>query len=366
MLKPLYIGATLQDCGKTSTLCGLIQTLRQQGYDPGYTKPVGQRYIEYKGMNIDEDAVLAYEVFGYEDNPGDMSPVAIERGFTQKFIFNPDVAPLEKKIVNSANTIKNAHSMLLVEGTGHAGVGACFNLSNARVAQLLGAKVVIVTAGGVGKPIDEIAVSLALFEKHNVEVVGVILNKVLPEKLEKINKTVSKGLENLGTKLIGAIPYEPLLSSYTVGQVAEAFNYELICGHNHLGNHISHVVVAAMEPQNVIQYIQEKSIIITPGDRIDNILLTLLLSKSTDFHDKLYSGGLILTGGLFPDPTILDLLKKSNIPTLVTKEDTFTVSARMKDLNFKIQTFDRDKIERTKALVQDYVDIDYILSKLKN
>lgn len=364
-MKPLYIGATLQDCGKTSTMCGFMQVLRERNLDPGYIKPVGQRYIEYKGNNLDEDAVLFYEVFDLPDDPQLLSPVAIEKGFTRKFIFNPNPKPLEDKIVGCVEKISKKHPMTLIEGTGHAGVGACFALSNARVAQLLGAKVVIVTSGGIGKPIDEIAVSLALFEKHDVEVLGVILNKVRPDKLEKVHNTVAKGLDNLGSKLLGTIPYDPELVLYNIGQVAEAFNYELLCGHSHLNNPIRNVVVAAMEPHNVIKYIQKNAMIITPGDRIDNILLAISLSRSTVYHDKLYSCGLILTGGLEPEPTIMELLKKSNIPTLLTEEDTFTVSARMKDLAFKIQTFDREKIKKTLPLVKDNVDIDYILENLK-
>ena len=42
---------------------------------------------------------------------------------------------------------------LVIEGTGHAGVGSCFDLSNARVAQMFGAKVVILTTGGIGRAI---------------------------------------------------------------------------------------------------------------------------------------------------------------------------------------------------------------------
>ena len=41
-------------------------------------------------------------------------------------------------------------NVVLIEGTGHAGVGACFDMSNARVAELLEAKVVIITEGGIG------------------------------------------------------------------------------------------------------------------------------------------------------------------------------------------------------------------------
>jgi hypothetical protein len=363
-MKPLYISATGQDSGKTAVICGLIQHLRKQGYNPGYFKPVGQRYVQYEGHNIDEDAVLTHQAFGFEDLPSDMSPIAVEEGFTAKFIQNPDVSPLEQRIISSFSKLTQKHPMLIVEGTGHAGVGSCFGLSNARVAQMLDARVVIVSSGGIGRPIDEISMSLALFKEYKVNVIGVILNKIYPGKYEKIRSIVPKGLQLIGTKLVGSIPYDSSLSFFSVGQVAEELEYDVLCGHELLSNKIGHTVVAAMEPQNVIRYIEKNTLIITPGDRIDNILLTLALSESVDFHDKLCSGGLVLTGGLKPDSTILSLLLRSTIPVLLTDEDTFTVTAKMKDLHFKIRSKDTDKIARTYDLLRDNVNIDAILSSL--
>ena len=74
---------------------------------------------------------------------------------------------------------------VLCEGSGHAGVGSVFDLSNAQVAKTLGCKVIIVTQGGIGKPIDEVCLNQALFEKEGVEIIGVIINKVLEEKIPK-------------------------------------------------------------------------------------------------------------------------------------------------------------------------------------
>jgi len=363
-MKPLYISATGQDSGKTAVICGLIQYLRNQGYNPGYFKPVGQRYVQYDGHSIDEDAVLTHQAFGFEDRPSDMSPIAVAEGFTAQFILNPDVSTLEQRIMESFQRLKEKHPMLIVEGTGHAGVGSCFGLSNARVAQMLGANVVIVSSGGIGRPIDEVSMSLALFKQYNVSVIGVILNKIYSHKYEKIRAIVPKGLELIGTKLVGTIPYDSSLSFFSVGQVAEEFDYDVLCGRESLSNKIGHTVIAAMEPQNVLHYIDKNTLIITPGDRIDNILLTLALSESTDFHDKICSCGLILTGGLKPDSTILSLLLKSTIPVLLTDEDTFTVTAKMKDLHFKIRSNDTDKIARTYELLRNNVDVDAILQNL--
>ena len=363
-MKPLYISATGQDSGKTAVICGLIQYLRNQGYNPGYFKPVGQRYVQYDGHSIDEDAVLTHQAFAFEDRPSDMSPIAVAEGFTAQFILNPDVSTLEQRIMDSFSKLKQKHSTIIIEGTGHAGVGSCFGLSNARVAQMLGANVVIVSSGGIGRPIDEVSMSLALFKQYNVSVIGVILNKIYSHKYEKIRAIVPKGLELIGTKLVGTIPYDSSLSFFSVGQVAEEFDYDVLCGRESLSNKIGHTVIAAMEPQNVLHYIDKNTLIIMPGDRIDNILLTLALSESTDFHDKICSCGLILTGGLKPDSTILSLLLKSTIPVLLTDEDTFTVTAKMKDLHFKIRSDDLDKIVRTYELLRDNVNVDAILAGL--
>jgi BioD-like phosphotransacetylase family protein len=360
-MKPIYIGATLKDCGKTSVTLGLMQMLQAQGLNPGYCKPVGQHYVRYHEKNIDEDGVLIHQVFHMDDEPYYLSPIAIERGFTTKFINDPVVEPMEKEIIRCHDELLKKHPMVIVEGTGHAGVGSCFGLSNARVAELLGAKVVIVTSGGIGRPIDEIAMSLALFEDHDVEVLGVILNKILPEKYDRIKNTVDKGLKLLGTRLIGAIPYDRSLTTFTVGQVAEEFKYQILCGADALSNVIESTAIAAMEPQNVLRYIHTNTLVIIPGDRIDNILVSLLvLSKDAT------NGGIILTGGFEPHPMIEPLLKSSQIPVLTSTEDTFKVSARMKDLGFKIRSWDTPKVQKLHELVEQHVDTQLILNALKS
>ena len=363
-MKPLFVSATVQDSGKTTLVCGLLQVLRARQYDAGYFKPVGQHYVEYEGKNIDEDAVLIREVFNLNDQSYHLSPIAIERGFTEKFILNPDIATLERKILSCSKILAQAHPVLIVEGTGHAGVGSCFGLSNARIAKLLGAEVILVTPGGIGRPIDEIALNLAMFRAQEVNVAGVILNKVIPEKLETIRSTVCKGLENLDTKLLGVLPYNQTLSLYTIGQIAEELNYTVLCGGQALSNRIEHTIVAAMEPQNVLRYIKNGTLIITPGDRIDNILVSMVLSKNKEFACGISIAGLILTGGLRPPHTIYSLLCKNNIPVLISDDDTFTVCSRMKQRQFKIQASDSDKIVITRNFVEKYINIDQIMDAI--
>ena len=81
-----------------------------------------------------------------------------------------------------------------------------FDLSNAQVAKHLGCKVIIVSRGGIGKPIDEVALNQALFEKEGVEIIGVILNKVLDDKMDYITDFARRGLKRKGLELLGRHP----------------------------------------------------------------------------------------------------------------------------------------------------------------
>ena len=112
---------------------------------------------------------------------------------------------------------------MLCEGSGPCtpGVGSVFDLSNAQVAKTLGCKVIIVTQGGIGKPIDEVCLNQALFEKEGVEIIGVILNKVLEEKIPEITRFVRSGLKRKGLDLLGVLPHERILARPTVDLIRE-------------------------------------------------------------------------------------------------------------------------------------------------
>src|SRR5215203_6387521 len=182
----VFIAATRQNDGKTTTSLGLIAALQKEFPRIGYIKPVGQRFVEIEEQKIDEDTVLMDSVYGLQCPLVDMSPIAVEPDFTRKYLQSSNYDALVKRIQKAFDRVAWEKDFVLCEGSGHAGVGSVFDLSNAQVAKLLGAKVIIITSGGIGKPIDEVALNQALFEKEGVKIIGVIVNKVLPDKVDYI------------------------------------------------------------------------------------------------------------------------------------------------------------------------------------
>ena len=176
-MRHVYLAATGQNRGKTTVSLGVLDGFQRRGLSAAFLKPVGQRTIIEDGVPADEDAVLMKQVFGLREPLQQMSPVHIPRGFTQAYIEGRVVEDLPARI-RAAHAAFLDRDILLIEGTGHAGVGAVIGLSNATVAGLLGAPAVIVSEGGVGRPIDEIVLNAALFERSGVRVAGAIVNKV--------------------------------------------------------------------------------------------------------------------------------------------------------------------------------------------
>src|ERR671922_203305 len=201
----VFIAATRQNDGKTTTSLGLLSALQKHFPRIGYIKPVGQRFIEIEEQKIDEDTVLMDHVFRLNCPLVDMSPIAVEPDFTRKYLESSNNDALVKKIQKAFDRVAWEKDFVLCEGSGHAGVGSVFDLSNARVARVLGAKVIIISQGGIGKPIDEVALNQALFEKEGVEIIGVVLNKVLGKKIEYIPDFARRGLKRRGLELLGVI-----------------------------------------------------------------------------------------------------------------------------------------------------------------
>ena len=169
MVRQVYLAATGQNRGKTTVSLGLVDGFRRRGLHTGFIKPVGQRTVIDHGQPADEDAVLMKSIFDLPESYSVMSPVHIPRGFTKAYIAGKVVEDLGARI-QAAHREFADHDLLLIEGTGHAGVGAVIGLSNAVVAAMLGAPAVIVSEGGVGRPIDEIVLNASHFQAYGVRV----------------------------------------------------------------------------------------------------------------------------------------------------------------------------------------------------
>ena len=182
---------------------------------------------------------------------------------------------------------------------------------------------------------------------------------MLPDKFDKISRLVRKGLQRKGTDVLGVLPYNPMLARPTIEQILEETGFQLLCGREYLDRFVAKVIVAAMEPCDAVRYISEDTLIITPGDREDMIMSAL--SCFRDCNIKLKICGLILSGGITPQPPVMNLLSKAGIPVLLAKLDTYAVATSVYGLTVKIRPRDKEKINAVVKLIRENVDFKKIL-----
>jgi len=363
-MKRIFIAATKQNDGKTTVALGLISNFKMVFKRIGFIKPVGQRYLEEGGFKVDEDSVLiedSLKLCGIKCKLKDMSPVAVGKGFTEDYIASPFRKTITQQIKESFKRVSRKQNLVIIEGTGHAGVGSVFDHSNAVVAKLLGSKAILISSGGIGRPIDEIVLNKALFDKEGVKLLGVIINKVMPNKFAKINRLVRRGLKRKGIEVLGVIPYNPSLSYPTVRQILEEGDYKTLfsCSDASLDNHVAKIVVGAMQPKEAVKYIVDNSLVITPGDREDIIRLALDL-----YGRGCKVSGIVLTGDLIPSQDFIRQTQDASIPVLLAKSDTYTTASVVHGLTVKIRPTDKEKIKTVKNLIHDYVDLDMIVKRM--
>jgi BioD-like phosphotransacetylase family protein len=371
------LAATGQNRGKTTAALGLFDGFVRKGLNAGFMKPVGQRTVIDQGEPADEDAVLMRVTFGLQEPYSVLSPVHIPRGFTKAYIAGEVVEDLGAKIARAHGTF-NGHDVLLIEGTGHAGVGAVIGLSNAVVAARLGAPAIIVSEGGVGRPIDEIVLNASLFARHGVPVAGAIVNKVDVKAQPGIEKVLERGLAPYNIPLLGVLPVRPILSNPTLEMILEGTQGETLHPGPDLERVIDGVAIGAMEPGHMLERVGPGTLVIVPGDRED-VILTLttahlmgtprtattkeLTSPTLDLDDG-HAGaaiGLVLTGGYRPRKAVIEAIRRADLFATLVPKDTYTVASEVHDLLVKTHAADLEKIELIKELVANNLDIDRIL-----
>ena len=348
--------------GKTTTCLALFSALRSITERVGFIKPVGQRFIDVDGHQIDEDSVLLNQIFDVRIPIRAMSPIAIHPTFTREYLDDPtgNHSELIDKMCRAFDRAAFQQDYIIIEGTGHAGVGAVFDLSNADVAKHLNAKIIIVARGGIGRPIDEIALNKAVFEAAGVQIIGAIINKVDPRKLAMVEKYCRIALERMDIPLLGCIPHEAKLTQPNLEQVVAETNGRWLNGKTQgARKRIDKVIIGAMAAKGLVEHLDTGVLIITPGDRED-IILSAIASGSIGESKAI--AGIILTRSILPHPKLMEMLAKTPIPVVLCADDSYKVASKVNSMTVKTQPGDEDKIPIIKDLITKNIDLKVILN----
>lgn len=359
MARKIFVAATGQNCGKTTTSLSLMHMAKKKYERVGFIKPLGPKPAFFGGLQVDKDAALMAGVFGLEGDIEYMSPVVLHPGSTKKILDGElPAAMLAEKMVAAAAELEKRCDFLIIEGSGHSGVGSVIGLSNARVAKLLGAPVMIVSGGGIGNAADSVSMNLALFRQEGVAVKLVLANKLIPEKREASLHYLRRAFEGAEFAVEGGFNYSPVLANPTLNRIAKILDRPLQGDESEASRIVHHVQLGAASAQRVADLLEESSLLLVNSTR-DELLVMLASLYHMPEYKQLIAG--LIVPGLSPVSRITQrILDDSDIPYLRTEKTNAEVFSTIKDDVSKITAEDREKIALIRSLAETELDFDAI------
>lgn len=360
MAKNIFIAATGQNCGKTTTCIGLMHLAQKKYARVGFIKPLGPKPVRYHRCTVDKDTALMAQVFELDKELRWMSPVVVHPDTTRRLV-DGEISPheLHDRIMRAYAELEKRCDFIIIEGSGHPGVGSVLKTSNAKIARMLNAPVLMVTGGGLGNVVDKIYMGLALFEKEGVEVRGVLANKLVPEKRARTLYYLSRALEDEKMMVIGGIDYHPVLANPTLRRVAKLLGLPLHGNRREAGRIIHNVQIGAASTSRVTELLLDSSLLIVTSSR-DELLVTLAnLYQIPAYRSRIV--GLVIPG-IAPLSNITQMiLERSNIPYLRAEEQTTAslYSLISEDVS-KITAADSEKLSLIRSLAETHIDFELL------
>lgn len=360
--KSIYVAASSQHVGKTTSTLGLVSCLLNKSLNVGYCKPVGQKHLDFENFKVDKDAILFADLIHFKMDPDVHSPVILGQGAVEKFLDNPDYSLLERRIKYAASSLEARHELVIYEGTGHPGVGSVADLSNARVAHLVDAGVIMIVEGGIGSTIDMLNMCTSLFREENVELIGVIINKVLPDKIDKVRHYVGNWLAEKNIKLLGLIPYDPALAFPIIKTIADSIKGKITHFEDKASNRVSGILAGSLIELKELKSSEDLLLISSTNSIKDAIDKIVWLSKLFNI-DHCPLSGIVISGNRELDESVIKYIEQNEIPVMRTELDTYEAVIKISKIEVKINQSTPWKVEKAIRLIEENIDLNYILNK---
>lgn len=348
-VRALYLTSVEAYSGKSVVAIGLMETLTRSVSRVGFFRPV----VRF-GDKLDSQIELMRARYRldqtYDESFGVTGRDTREYGGT-----HVDAA-LVSRIIERYQQLARRCDYVLVEGTDYQGASKAFQFAlNAEIASNLGATALLNLSAAVHRP-DQVYAALAAaiegLSNRGVPTIGAFINRVTDQDRAAMAAAVAGAPVPVWT-----LPDVPSLGYPSIREIGMATGARLLAGsEDDLGRAVPDVKVAAMSVPRLMDRLREGTLVVTPGDRAD-VLMAAYATRQSDAIPAV--SGMLLTGGLAPDPTILRFaqgIKDVALPILITELDTYNAAAAIAGLTAAILPEDARKIADALSLFEENVD----------
>lgn len=267
-------------------------------------------------------------------------------------------------IINKFKKLQESHEFVVVEGTDFINVtNEEFDI-NVTIAENLGIPVGIIirTEGKTLSEVVDSTLSISKsFKDKGVQVIAVFANKATDESKDQMKEKLTKELPR--NILVSVIPSSKELGSPTMSEILAAVGGEVLLGEHLLSNTVENSIVGAMQLHNSLSRLQKNTLIVTPGDRGD-IIIGALQANISKNYPKI--AGLMLTGGLVPEETILRLIEGLDtvVPIIAVKTGTFATVNAVANTRPRSHPDNKERIALSINLFDEHVDVQALGEKI--
>jgi hypothetical protein len=363
MARKIFIAATGQNCGKTTTSLSLMHLARKKYGRVGFIKPVGPKPVKIGELWADKDAALIAGIYGLEAQLPLMSPVVLQPETTRQLLDGKfPAALLEEQMLKAVAALDQSCDFLIIEGAGHSGVGSVLGMSNARVAKLIGAPVMMISGGGIGHVIDDVALNLALYREAGASVRLVMPNKLIAAKRERTLHYLEMAARPHGVKVHGGFNYSPILAGPTLQHIAKLLDQPLRANREQALRIIHQVHLGAASAQKVVEMLETDTLLLVTSSRDELLVLMASLYHIPEYRAKLVG---IVIPGLSPVAGIVqEVLDNSDLPFMRIVKSTAEIFRTITEDVSKITAEDHEKISLVQKLAEEQIDFAFIDAQL--
>ncbi len=359
MCKKIFIAATGQNCGKTTTSLSLLHRALEKYSRIGFIKPFGPKRTNYQGRHVDVDAALIAQVYSMDDRLDLMSPVVLDANTTRRFLdSDADSSVLLAQITEAVRQLEQECDFLIIEGAGHSGVGSVMGLNNAQLACHLEAPVLIVSGAGIGHVIDDLYLNLALFRESGADVRMILSNKLLKSKRDATLHYLQKAFAKTSIRVVGGFNYSPVLANPTLKYLSELLQVELKAESHQIRRIVHNVLIGAASTQRVVDLLHDSSLVIVNSSRDEVLVMLATLYHLVRFRSKL--AGIVIAGTVPVADIVQQVIDDSRIPYLRCQSTVAEVYTTIQADVAKIGIDDNEKIELIHRLAETELDFDQI------
>jgi len=350
MSKGIYVATIEPNSGKSVVVLGLMRMLLGKTAKVGYFRPIIE---DTKGGEMDNhiNTVVSY----FEIDINYKRTFAYTRNEVLDLYNKGKSGHVIDEIIKKYKYLEARFDFVLVEGTDFSHENSSLELDiNLLISKNLGLPAIIVSQGD-GKSLSEVVDNVQLAHdtfKEEVDVLSIMTNKINPEDVPEL-KMLLKARINSGTD-ITVIPKIKSLASPTIKEITNHLDGNILFGADMINNQSENFSVGAMQLRNYLTHLKENALVITPGDRAD-IILGALQANISKNYPKI--SGIILSGGLIPENSILKLIEglSSVVPIISVKGGTFFVTNAIGKIKSRIYADNIEKIETSIATFEKHV-----------